>query len=63
MNRILLKDAAIATPSRIIREDLLIEGNLIAKIAPNISCEGARVIDCHELLALLMSMCISESLA
>ena len=52
MNRIILKDAAIATPSRIIREDLLIEGNLIAKIAPNISCEGARVIDCHELLVM-----------
>lgn len=52
MNRILLKDAAIATPSRIIREDLLIEGNLIAKIAPNISSEGARVIDCHELLVM-----------
>ena len=52
MNRILLKDALLATPSRIIREDLLIEGNLITKIDHDISSEGAKVIDCHELLVL-----------
>ncbi len=52
MNRILLKDALLATPSRIIREDLLIEGNLITKIDHDISSEGVKVIDCHELLVL-----------
>ena len=52
MNRILLKDATLVTPLRIIRKDLLIEGNYIAKIDNDISDEGAKVIDCHELLVL-----------
>ena len=48
MSKILLKNALLVTPNSIIRNDLLIDGNLIAKIASNISADGAKVIDCHE---------------
>ena len=52
MHKILLKDAQVAQPGRISRQSILIEGDRIAKIAPEINCPGAQELDCHELLAL-----------
>ena len=37
MSKILLKDALLVTHDRIIRNDLLIDGNIIAKIGNNLS--------------------------
>ena len=48
MSKILLKDALLVTHDRIIRNDLLIEGNIIAKIGNNLSDSEAKVLDCHE---------------
>lgn len=64
MSKLLLKNAVLATPERIIRNDLLIEDKIITKIDRDISCDDAKVIDCHEyvvLLVSLMSMYISDS--
>ncbi len=52
MQQLLLKDAQTVEPGKISRQDILIEGERIAKIAPAISAPGAEVLDCHELLAL-----------
>ncbi|MBU3827543.1 MAG: amidohydrolase family protein [Candidatus Anaerobiospirillum merdipullorum] len=52
MNKILLKDAQVVEPQRISRQCVLIEGERIVKIAPDISADNAYVIDCHELLAI-----------
>lgn len=48
MNRILLKNALLITPERIIRNDLLIEEKRIAKIDRNIIDNDAQILDCHE---------------
>ena len=48
MSKILLKDALLVTHDRIIRNDLLIDGNIIAKIGNNLSDSEAKVLDCHE---------------
>ena len=47
MSKLLLKNAVIATPERIIRNDLLIEDKIITKIDRDISCDDAKVIDCQ----------------
>lgn len=52
MSKLLLKNAVIVTPERIIRNDLLIEDRIITKIDRDISCDDARVIDCHEYVVL-----------
>ncbi len=52
MPRLLLKNATLVCPNRIIRSDLLTDGKRIGKIAPDISAPDAEVIDCHELLVL-----------
>ncbi|MGN0915059.1 MAG: dihydroorotase [Succinivibrio sp.] len=41
----ILKNAVLVTPTRIIRNDILIDGNLIAKIGKNLECKDANVID------------------
>ena len=46
-DRILLKNARLACPESIIRNDLLIEGERIAKIGSDLSADGAQVVDCH----------------
>lgn len=51
-NKILLKNATLVCPERIIRSDLLIDGPFIAKIDRDISDAEAKVIDCHELLVI-----------
>ena len=51
-NKLLLKNATLVCPERIIRSDLLIEGALIAKIDRDISSSDAEVIDCHELIVI-----------
>ena len=50
MSKLLLKNAVLVTPDRIIRNDLLINDKIIEKIAKDISCDDAKVIDCHEYL-------------
>ncbi len=50
--KLLLKNALICTPSRIIRADLQTEGEFIAKIGRDLSSPDAELIDCHELLVL-----------
>ncbi len=52
MSKLLLKNAVLVTPERIIRNDLLIEDRIITKIDRDISCDDARVIDCHEYVVL-----------
>lgn len=52
MSKLLLKNAVLVTPKRIIRNDLLIEDRIITKIDRDISCDDARVIDCHEYVVL-----------
>ena len=52
MQKLLLKNALLVTPNRIIRNDLLIEGSLISKIDNNISDADAKVIDCHEFIVM-----------
>ena len=52
MSNLLLKNAVLATPERIIRNDLLIEDKIITKIDRDISCDDAKVIDCHEYVVL-----------
>ncbi len=53
MHKLLLKNPLLFTPESIIRKDLLIEGNFIAKIDDSISADGAdTVLDCHELLVI-----------
>ena len=52
MSKLLLKNAVLATPERIIRNDLLIEDKIITKIDRDISCDDAKVIDCHEYVVL-----------
>jgi len=53
MHRLLLKNPLLFTPESIIRKDLLVEGNFIAKIDDSISADGAdTVLDCHELLVI-----------
>lgn len=52
MSKLLLKNAVLVTPGRIIRNDLLIEDRIITKIDRDISCDDARVIDCHEYVVL-----------
>ncbi len=45
MNKILFKNAQIATSKEVICADLLVEGSKIAAIGPNLSSDDARVID------------------
>ncbi len=53
MYRLLLKNPLLFTPESIIRKDLLIEGNFIAKIDDIISAEGCdTVLDCHDLMVI-----------
>lgn len=52
MRKLILKDSQVVMPSRIIRADILIEDDKIAKIAPQIADSGAEEIDCHELVSL-----------
>ncbi len=53
MHKLLLKNPLLFTPESIIRKDLLIEGNFIAKIDDSISTAGVdTVLDCHELLVI-----------
>lgn len=52
MRKLILKDSQVVMPSRIIRADILVEDDKIAKIAPQIEANGADEIDCHELVAL-----------
>lgn len=52
MSKLLLKNALLVTPERIIRKDLLIEGQLITKIDNDISDSQAKIIDCHEYIVL-----------
>lgn len=52
MSKFLLKNAVLATPERIIRNDLLIEDKIITKIDRDISSDDAKVIDCHEYVVL-----------
>lgn len=52
MSKLLLKNAVLATPERIIRNDLLIEDKIITKIDRDISCDDAKIIDCHEYVVL-----------
>lgn len=52
MRKLILKDSQVVMPSRIIRADILIEDDTIAKIAPQIADSGAEEIDCHELVSL-----------
>lgn len=51
-NRILLKDVTAVTAERIGRTCILIDGERVVKIAPDISDAAAETVDCHELLAL-----------
>ena len=48
MSKLLLKNAVLVTPERIIRNDLLIEDQKISKIDRDITDSQAKVIDCHE---------------
>ena len=52
MRKLILKDSQVVMPSRIIRADILVEDDKIAKIAPQIEANGADEIDCHELVAI-----------
>lgn len=52
MQKILVKNATVVMPSRIIRKDILIEDKFIAKIDNDISDSSAKVIDAHELIAM-----------
>lgn len=52
MNKILLKDATLVTENRIVRGDLLIENDRIAKIGGTINDSADIVLDCHELMVL-----------
>ena len=52
MQKLVLKDATLVMPDRIIRKDLLIEDKFIAKIDENINIDGAKVLNCKGLLAL-----------
>lgn len=52
MSKILLKNATLVCPSSIIRKDLLIEDDKIAKIDRDISDAQAKVIDCKEHLVM-----------
>lgn len=52
MSKLLLKNALLVTPERIIRKDLLIEGQLITKIDNDISDVQAKIIECHEYIVL-----------
>lgn len=53
MAKILLKHASLAYQDRIIQSDLLIDGQLIAKIAPSITCSpDAEVLECGGLIVL-----------
>ena len=52
MQKLLLKDATVVMPERILKKDILIEDKFIAKIDENIQDSGAREINCKDLLAL-----------
>ncbi|MCR5536048.1 MAG: amidohydrolase family protein [Succinivibrio sp.] len=51
-SKILLKNALICSPDRIIRADLLTDGEFIAKIGKDLSSQDAETVDCHELMIL-----------
>ena len=48
MSKLLLKNASVVTPSRIIRNDILINGNIIEKIDRDISSSDAQVVECKD---------------
>ncbi|MGN1280637.1 MAG: dihydroorotase [Succinivibrio sp.] len=48
MSTILLKNALLVTPERIIRNDLLIEDQYISKIAKDICIDADQIIDCRD---------------
>ncbi len=52
MAKLLLKNATLVCPDRIIQSDLLTEDAYISKIAPSIKDDGAEIIDCEGLLVL-----------
>ena len=52
MSKILLKNALLVTPERIIRNDLLIEDQYITKIAKDICTSADLIIDCHDIIVM-----------
>lgn len=48
MSKLLLKNASVVTPDRIIRNDILINGAIIEKIDRDISSSDAQVIECKD---------------
>lgn len=52
MGKLLLKDATLVCPDRIIQSDLLIDGTRIARIDPKISDDTAEILNCRGLIVI-----------
>ena len=52
MGKLLLKNATLVCPDRIIQSDLLTDGSRIARIDPDISDAEAQILDCAGLMVL-----------
>ncbi|MGY6562622.1 MAG: dihydroorotase [Luteibaculaceae bacterium] len=45
-NRTILKNATLVNEGKLLKTDILIEGQYIAKIGTNLAAEGAKILDC-----------------